>query len=138
MGPPARVAVAEANLHPFYGPGDPAGEIKRVEQGDSEPGPLGGLDKRPAHGVLVGVRPPGRCVVEVVKLADAGDPGQGHLCVHGGGEVEVCIRLEPRRHLVHPLPPRPERPSLGLRVPTQGTVERVRVNVRKPGQDETG
>ena len=115
-----------------------AAEVRRVEQPDPEAGLLGRLDQRVAHGVRVVVRRPVRLVVQVVELPHARDPARHHLLVRRRRERQVGVRVEPLRHGVHPLPPRPERPPLLLRPPPQRPVERVAVAVRQARDGEAG
>ena len=75
-------------------------------------------------------------MVEVVELADRGDPGERHLAEGGAGEAEVALRVEPRGDLVHLLAPGPEAAAAALGVAAQGAVEGVRVGVGEPGQGE--
>ena len=76
--------------------------------------------------------------MQVVELAHAAHPGECHLRVDGAGEREVTVRIQPRRHLVHALPPRPERAAACLRDAAQRPVKRVRVGVGEPGQRQSG
>ena len=88
---------------------EPAGQVAGVEQGDPQAGCGRGRDQHPAHLVRVAVALSPAAVVQVVELADAGDPGQRHLRVDGAGEREVRPRVEPPGDRVHAVPPGPER-----------------------------
>ena len=118
--------------------GEAAGQVAGVEQRHPQAGLGGRLDQGPAHRVGVGVGPPARLVVQVVELAHAAHPGQRHLGVHGAGQPEVAVGVEPGRDLVHPLAPGPERAAVRLGDGAQGAVEGVRVRVGEPGQGEAG
>src|SRR4051794_40569033 len=74
LRPTLRVAVAEAALDLVELLADPAVEVAGVEQGDADPGLARGLDHGPAHRVRILVRRPTGTVVQVMELADAGDP----------------------------------------------------------------
>ena len=128
LDPRSGVAVAEAL--------DPAVQVARVEQRDPQPGRARGGEHRAAHRVriLVG-RAVGR-VVQVVELADAGDPGERHLAERGPREREARVGIERARQLVHLLAPGPERALAGVRATAQRALERVRVRVGEPGQRE--
>ena len=113
-----------------------AGEVAGVEQGQPDAGVGGGLDQRLRHRVRVGVRPPPARVVQVVELADAGDPGQRHLGVGGPGQRQVAVRVEAGGDGVHPLAPGPERAAPVVGAPAQRPVEGVRVRVGEAGQHD--
>ena len=76
-------------------------------------------------------------MVQVVELADDGDPGERHLPVRRPGQPEVAVRIEDG-DLVHLPPPRPERPAPALRPPAQRPVERVAVGVGEAGSLRPG
>ena len=133
-GPAVGVAVAETDLGAGQRPAvEPAPQVAGVEQGEPDPGPAGRLGQRLPHLVGVGVGPAGRVVVQVVELAHGGDPGQRHLGVGGGGQLQVAVRVEDRGDLVHQLPPAPEVPPAAMGAPAQRPVEGVRVAVGQPG-----
>ena len=143
LGPPLAVAVAEPQLRAGQRLGgtvvaQPAGQVAGVDQGDPHPGLRRRLDQRPPHLVLVRVRDAAGAVMQVVELAHAGDPGQRHFRVHGPGQRQVAVRLQPRGHLVHPLPPGPERSLPGLGGAAEGAVERMGVGVGQARQGEPG
>ena len=97
--PPRSVAVTEpdprAGQRQHPGLVESAGQVTGVEQGDPQARLGGRLDQGAPHRVRVGVGRPVRLVVHVVELAHAGDPGQHHLGVHGAGQGEVAVRVEP-------------------------------------------
>jgi hypothetical protein len=138
--PPPSVAVAEPDLragqrqHP--GRVESAGQVTGIEQGDPQARLGGRMDQGAPHRVRVGVGHPVRLVVYVVELAHAGNPGQRHLGVHGAGQGEVAVRVEPAGDLVHPLAPGPERAAIRLGGAAQGAVEGVRVGVGQAGEGE--
>ena len=128
LGPGVRVAVAETQLGAVERGAEAACEVAGVQQGE----PMRRRPRRPA------ARPPWRAgrstaaagaVVDVVELADRGDPGQRHLRVHGAGQGPVGVRVEPGGDGVHRLAPGPERAAAAVRAPAQRAVERVAVRV---------
>ncbi len=96
-GPAVGVAVGVARLHALDRCPEPAGEVAGVEQRDPDAGLAGGLDQGAAHRVGVVVGRAVGLVVQVVELADGGDPGGRHLAVGGAGEREVGVGVEPLR-----------------------------------------
>jgi len=72
--------------------------------------------------------------MQVVELADRGDPREQHLAVHRSGEVVVRVRGERRGDGVHLLAPSPEGAALGLCPAAERPVERVTVAVRQAWQ----
>ena len=90
---------------------DAAAEVARVEQRDADARPRRRRRSSAspiAFGSAYGA-PPG-AVVEVVELADGGDPGQRHLGERRPGQAEVAVRVERRRPRSYICsPPRPER-----------------------------
>ena len=77
-------------------------------------------------------------MVDVVELADARHAGERHLRVGGGRQPAVRVRVEPGGHRVHALAPGPEGAIRGVGLPTEGSVERVRVCIGKAGQRDPG
>ena len=108
-GPALRIDVGVAQLRGFDRRPEPAAEVAGVEQRDPDAGLGRRLDQGVAHRVRVVVRRPVRLVVQVVELADAGDPGRRHLAVGRPRQREVAVGVEPLRHGVHLLAPGPER-----------------------------
>jgi hypothetical protein len=141
LRPPGRVAVAEPHLrtgerqHP--GPVETTGQVAGVEQGQAQASLGRRLDQGPPHRVGVSVGTPVRPVVQVVELADAAHPGQRHLGVNGPGQLEIAVRVEPGRGLVHALTPGPEGPPACLGTGPERAVEGMRVRVGEAGQGET-
>ena len=127
------VAVGEPPLHVVerHVPvaGQPAGEVAGVEQGEPQAGVPRRLDERLAHRVGVGVGPPAEVVVQVVELADDGDPGQHHLGEDRPSQGEVGVGREVPRDGIHLLAPRPEVAAVAVRAPAQRAVEGVAVGV---------
>ena len=113
-------------------------QVAGVEQRDPQPGVRRGPQQDPPHLVGVGVRRAARAVVQVVELADAGDPGQRHLGVDGAGEGVVAAGVQRGGEPVHPRPPRPERALVGLHRAAESPVEGVRVGVGQAGQGQPG
>ena len=142
FGPRLCVAVGKPALHPgrrgVAVALEPAVQVRRVEQGDPDARIAGGGEQRRPHLVRIRVRRAVGLVVEVVELADTGDPGQRHLGERRAGEPVVAVRLEAASRGVHLLPPRPERASAGLRSSAKGAMERVAVHVGEAGDRETG
>ncbi len=79
LRPGERVAVAETALGVVRLEADATGQVAGVEQRDPHARLAGRGDHGLAHGVGVAVRRSARAVVDVVELADGGDPGEGHL-----------------------------------------------------------
>jgi len=75
------------------------------------------------HLVRVVVWDPARSVVEVVELADGGEPGQHHLGEGRPRQREVEIRVDRVGDLVHPLAPGPEVAPARLAPSPQGALE---------------
>ena len=133
LGPGAGVAVPEADLGAGQRlPVEPGPQVAGVDQGQPDPGPAGRLDQRLPHLVGIGVGPAGRVVVQVVELPDGTDPGQRHLGVGGRGQLQVPVRVEGPRDLVHQLPPAPEVAAAPVGATPQRPVERMRVPVGQP------
>ena len=120
-------------------PGQTAGEVAGVEQGDPDPGLARGREQRVAHGVRVGVGTAGRRVVQVVELADDRVPGQrpSRRTSPGPGRSSVSgsRRCGDRIHL---LAPRPEVAAAAVGPPAQRAVEGVAVGVGEAGQHDPG
>ena len=141
---PARAAHRSASpslnrtLHPLDGLAEAAGEVRRVEQAEPQPGLVRCRLERLPHRVRVVVRRPVGPVVQVVELADARVAGGHHLAVRRAGQREVGVGLQPPGDVVHQLAPRPERPPLALGPASQRAVERVAVAVRQAGDREAG
>jgi hypothetical protein len=129
--PGAGVAVAEADLDAFQRAARAARQVAGVKQGDADPRLGCGGEQGGAHRVGVVVTTAVAAVVKVVELAGARHPGQRHLGEGGPGQPVVAVRVQPRRHLVHVLPPRPEAAAAALGAAAQGAVEGVGVGVGK-------
>ena len=129
LGPGVGVAVGEAALRTFGRRAIATLEVARIEQRDPDPGIGRGL--RPARAPSRSGRRRGcrRPVVEIVELANSGDPGERHLGEHRPGERRVAVGIERFGELVHLLAPRPERPALALR-PCPGAPDGRRVSAR--------
>ena len=134
--PALRVLVVEPPLHPLQRHVDAAAQVAGVEQREPDAGGAGGLAQRLSHRVRVAVPGAAGAVVQVVELPHAGDPGERHLGVHGGGELGIRVRVELVRERVHPVPPRPERAAAAVGPATQSPVEGVRVRVGEARQHQ--
>ena len=126
---PRRRRRRSARWTSFGGSPMPAVQVAGVEQGDPDPGLARGGDQRRADLVRIVVGLAAGRVVEVVELADRGDPGERHLGEGRPGEAEVALGVEPRRERVHLLAPGPEAPAPALRAAAQRAVKGVRVGV---------
>ncbi len=138
LGPVGRGSVGEPHLRALQVDTETACQITRVEQGDPDPGIGGRGDERLAQGVGFRVRCPVRGVVHVVELADTCDAGQGHLGIRRPGQCVVRVRVQPARHGVHVLTPRPEGSAAAVGTAAQRAVERVTVRVCQTGDCDTG
>ena len=139
--PRVGVAVAEPLLraveHCIAGHARP--QVARVEQRDANACRRCCLEQHLAHLVRLRIRRAAAIVVQVVELADAGEPGQHHLGERRRGQVAVRVGVEPVGKRVHPIAPRPERAGLAMRAAAQRPMERVAVRVghsrqRQPGE----
>ena len=92
-------------------------------------------DQRLAHLVRVVVGHAARAVVQVVELADRGDPGERHLGEGRARQREVAVGVEPVGELVHRARARSRTSRRRAAVAAaQRAVEGVRVGVGEPGQ----
>ena len=133
LRPGVGVAVGEAPLDLVGRRADPAVQVARVEQRDPDARLRGGVDQRLAHLVRVVVGLTAGAVVQVVELADRGDPGQRHLGERRARERAVAVGIEPaassyiRSRQVQKLPPAP------LGAPAQRAMEGVEWAFASPG-----
>ena len=109
---------------------DTAVEVTCVEQRDSNPGSSSRFHEHDAHLVWVVVGVAVRSVMEVVELADAGDPRKCHFGVRCGRQVEIRIGGETRSKPVHLVTPRPKRAGATVGAAPQRSVEGMGVSVR--------
>ncbi len=89
----------------------------------------------------IGVRPPIRVMVQIVKLADPSEAGLQHLCEGQGGDRLHIVRPEPIDEAVHDLAPAPEvvvPPSPRLSEACHAALEGVAVDIRQAGQPDPG
>ena len=92
-----------------------------------------------AHGVRVGVAAAAGRVVQVVELADAGDAGERHLGVDGGGQRAVAVRVERARRRAYI--PRARSRTCRRRAwvrPRRARWKACECALAKPGSDEAG
>ncbi len=111
-------------------------EIQGVEERDADAGLGSGGEQRLTHGVRIAIRRAIQLVVEVVELADTGDPGQCHFGERGPGKAVIAVRFEPLRSAIHQITPRPEAAAVSLGARTQCPVEGVAVRVRETWNGE--
>src|SRR5690606_13077778 len=128
--------LARARLEPGPRPG-----VSDPQKNDFDPH---GLRRGPdPQGELVGsvVPPPFRGMVEVVELAHAGDPREGHLEEGDAGDRLHLLGAELEGRAVHLLPPAPEVVALAAGLPRLGpstdrALEGVAVGVDEAGDEE--
>ena len=142
LGPGVDTAVTEPPLPRVQGhvatAVEPALEIARVEQGQSDAGLVGGVPQGEAHRVRVAVRFASGPVVHVVELPDDGHTGQHHLGEDGPGQIEVGVGVQLGRNGVHLFTPAPEVAATAVGPAAQGPVEGVTVRVGHAGQGDPG
>jgi hypothetical protein len=124
------------------GGAEPAVRVERREQREGNAGLARGAHVRKRHLGRIGVgRAVGR-MVDVMKLGHGGVAVLEQLHIELSGDGVRVLRAEPSDEAVHRLAPRPEAVSAGraalLREPRHGALERVRVNVRHPGDERSG
>src|SRR5215211_2901412 len=132
VDPPVRIAVGKAPLNRARLLPDPAVQEAGIEERDPDAGIASGLDHRLSHLVRIRIRHAARTVVEVVELADAGDPGKRHLAEGGASEREIEVWVQARREAVHRIAPGPEVPPTRLRSAAQRPLEGMGVGVGQP------
>jgi hypothetical protein len=125
LGPPMRVTIAKPPLNRYKrGPESP-GEITGIEQGHANADLGRSSDQGVSHCVPIPVWSPVNVMVQIVELADAGDPGKCHLCEGRPRERVVRLRIEACCDLVHRLTPGPEGSSPRVGAATQCPVKAV-------------
>ena len=123
--PAVRVAVAERHLLQLERPAvQPAAQVARIDQRELDPLLGRGVDERLAELVALSV--------QVVELADRGDPGLEHLPKHQPAVLEIVGGV-PLGVAVHALAPLPEIAPAGLHLPAEKPLERVAVDVGEAG-----
>ena len=131
--------VAEAALPLDQGAAvEAAGHVQGRQEGQTDPGFLGGIDQGQRHGRRIGIRPAVRLVVQVVEFADLGVSGLEHLDIELGGDRTQVIGSEQAGKGVHDFAPAPEavlRIAAGLGESGHRPLEGMRVQVRHARHD---
>ena len=115
--------------------------VQRRQQGQADPHAPRRAHQRESHFALVGVRPPIRIVVQVVKLADLRIAGTQQLAIHECRDRFELLWRDPTRHPVHAIAPAPEIVFAAVGAfgePGDGPLECVAMRVDQSGQDGPG
>jgi len=113
--------------------------IEHRQQGQADPAGTGGSGDALGHFGTVGVRRTVRPVMQIVELANPGEPGFQHLHIGLLGDRLHGLGLQMRQEAVHQLAPAPEAvPAVAadLGQPGHATLEGVAVQVAQARQGD--
>ena len=136
-------AMDEAALAAVWGlSAEIAVSVKHRQQGQSDPGCVGGMGDAGGHFCRIAVASSLRVVVEVVELAHMGIAALEHLGIGHRGDGFDVIRREPIEEAVHHLAPAPEivvaraRAAAMLSQPRHAALKGVAMDIGEAGDGD--